>query len=59
MLFLELSSPGIRATGLDSVAGSRFEVEVQVARQKVGVACEHREPHRPIGILAVESHVMT
>ena len=54
MLCLELSSPGIRAGGLDHVAGSCFEVEVQVVRQKVGVAGGHHGLRRPLGVLAVE-----
>ena len=58
MLCLGVSSPGIRATALGPVAGSRFEVEAQVVRPRVGVACGHRGPHRPTGILAVESHFM-
>ena len=57
MLWLGLSSPGIRVGALDHVAGSCFEVEVQVVRQKVGVACGHHGPHRPLEMLAVESHV--
>ena len=57
MLCLELSSPGIRAGALDHVAGSCFEVEVQVVRQIVGVACGHRGPHRLSGMLTVEGHV--
>ena len=28
-----------------------------MVRQKAGVACGHRGPHRPIEMLAVESHV--
>ena len=57
MLCLGLSSPGIRVGALDHVAGSCFEVEVQVVRQKVGVASGYRGPQRPLEMLAVESHV--
>ena len=57
MLCLELSTSSIRATGLDHVAGSCFEVEIQVVRQRAGVACGHRGPHKPLGTRAVESHI--
>ena len=53
MLCLELSGPGIRAVGWDLVAGSYFEVEVQVVRQKVGVGCGHRGLHQPSRMPAV------
>lgn len=53
MLCLELSNPGIRVAGLDHVAGSHVEVEVQVVRQKVGVAYECCGPHQPLETLAV------